>query len=157
MRGIAATSLAYEQDWNRDKFEIDLPLSLPFQQASAAAYTCKIGRDLERTCSRISVHYYETSYDTCRGTNIVWPLIGSKFAKNGWKLGKVGKTRCTWPFQANNRYDVRLANRRAPGVWFVLLQNVPVFGTKVTRYICFLHNPWIKLHFLDRSFLTAKQ
>ena len=120
MTGIAATSLAYEQDWNRDKFEIDLPLSLPFQQASAAAYTCKIGRDLERTCSRISVHYYETSYDTCRGTNIVWPLIGSKFAKNGWKLGKVGKTRCTWPFQANNRYDVRLANRRAPGVWFVL-------------------------------------
>ena len=42
------------------------------------------------TCSRISVHYYDTSYDTCRGTN-VWPLIGSKFAKNGWKLDKVDK------------------------------------------------------------------
>ena len=36
------------------------------------------------TCSRISVHYYETSYDTCRVTN-VWPLIGSIFAKNSWK------------------------------------------------------------------------
>ena len=50
----------------------------------------------------------------------VWPLIGSKFAKNSWKLDKVDKTRCTWPFQAKNRYDVTLANRRAPGVWFVL-------------------------------------
>ena len=33
-----------------------------------------------RTCSRRSVLYYcQTSYNTCRGTN-VWPLIGSKFA-----------------------------------------------------------------------------
>ena len=33
-----------------------------------------------RTCSRRSVHYYcQTSYNTCRGTNI-WPLIGSKLA-----------------------------------------------------------------------------
>ena len=72
-----------------------------------------------RTCSRISVPYYETSYNTCRGTN-VRPLIRSKFAKNSWKLDKVDKTRCTLPFQAKNRYDVRLANRRAPGVRYVL-------------------------------------
>ena len=72
-----------------------------------------------RTCRRRSVHYYETSYDTCRGTN-VWPLIGSKFAKNSWKLDKADKTSCIWPFQAKDRYDVRLANRRASGVWFVL-------------------------------------
>ena len=93
-----------------------------------------------RTCSRTSVHYYETSCDTCRGTNIR-PLIGSKFVKNSWKLDKVDKTRCAWPFQANNRYDVRLANRRAPGVWFVLgfrmylflapkWPGTPVFGEK---------------------------
>ena len=47
-----------------------------------------MGVDLVRTRSRISVHYYETSYDACRGTN-VWPLIGSIFAKNSWKLDKV--------------------------------------------------------------------
>ena len=35
---VVATSLAYEQDLNRDLFEIDLPLSIPFQHA-AAAYT----------------------------------------------------------------------------------------------------------------------
>ena len=88
-----------------------------------------------RTCSRISVHYYEMSYDTCWGTN-AWPLIGSKFAKNSSKLDKVDNTRCTWPLQAKNRYDLRLANRRAPYVWFVLgfrMYGVPVFGTKVTR------------------------
>ena len=80
----------------------------------------KMGRDLVyTTCSRISFHYYQTSYDTCRGTNL-WPLIGSTFAKNSWKLDKGDKTRCTWPFQAKNRYDVMLANRRASGVWFVL-------------------------------------
>ena len=72
-----------------------------------------------RTCSRISVHYPETSYDTCRGGN-GWPLIGSKFAKNSWKLYKAYKTRRTWPFQDKNRYNVTLANRRAPGVWLVL-------------------------------------
>ena len=35
-------------------------------------------------------------------------VIGSKIAKNGWNLliDKVDKTRCTWPFQAKNRYDV---------------------------------------------------
>ena len=93
-----------------------------------------------RTCGRISAHYYEASNDTCRGTN-VWPLIDSKFAKNSWKLDKVDKIRCTWPFQAKNRYDVTLANRRAPGVWFVLgfilylflapkWPGVPFFGKK---------------------------
>ena len=74
---------------------------------------------IPRTCSRISVHCYQRSYDTCRGAN-VWPLTRSESAKNSWKLEKVDKTRCTWPFQAENRYDVTLANRRAPGVWFVL-------------------------------------
>ena len=64
-----------------------------------------------RKCSRISVQYYQTSCDKCRVTN-VWPLIGSKFGKNSIKLDKVDKTRCTWPFQAKNRYDVTLANRR---------------------------------------------
>ena len=68
------------------------------------------------TCSRISVRYSETS---CQGTN-VWPLIGSKFAKNSWKLDKADKTKRTWPFQAKNRYDVRLANRRAPGLYLAL-------------------------------------
>ena len=29
---------------------------------------------------------------------------------------QVDKIRCTWPFQAKNKYDVRLANPRAPGV-----------------------------------------
>ena len=91
-----------------------------------------------RTCSRKSVSYYQTSYDTCRGTD-VWPLIGSKFDENSWKLDKVDKTRSTWPFQAKNRYDVTLANCRAPGVWFVLdfrmylflapkCSGIPVFG-----------------------------
>ena len=124
--------IAYEPNWNRDQCEIDLPLSIPFQQA-AAAYTWKMGRDFlpirrwikkqtkknSCTCSRMSVRYCDMSYDTCRGTN-VWPLIGSKFAKNSWKLDNVDKTRCTWPFQAKNRYDVTLANHRAPGVWFVV-------------------------------------
>ena len=32
------------------------------------------------------------------------------------KLDKVDKTICPWPFQAENRYDVALVNRRAPGV-----------------------------------------
>ena len=32
------------------------------------------------------------------------------------KLDKVDKPRCTWPFQGENRYDVTLANHRAPGV-----------------------------------------
>ena len=41
-------------------------------------------------------------------------------AKNSWKLDKVDRTRCTWPIQAKNRYNVKLANRRAPGVLFVL-------------------------------------
>ena len=107
------------------EFNLRLTCRYPyhFSKQPAAAYisTCKMGRDLVRllcTCSRISVHYYETSYGTCRDTN-AWPLIGSKFAKNSWKLDKVDKTRCTWPFQAKNRYDVTLANRRAPGVWFV--------------------------------------
>ena len=103
-----------------------------------------------RTRSRLSVHYYQTSYDTCRGTN-VWPLIGSKLAKNSWNLDKVDKTRCTWPFQAKNRYDVTLANRRAPGVRFVLSfrvylflaskwPGIPFFG-KIHIYIILFSNP----------------
>ena len=40
--------------------------------------------------------------------------------KNSWKVKKVDKTRCTWPFQAENRYEVTLANPRAPGVWLLL-------------------------------------
>ena len=115
---VVPTWLADEQDWSRDYLVWDWSaVIIPFQQAAAALQN---GRDLVRTCSRIPVHYDETSYDTCRGTN-AWPLIGSKFAKNSWKLDKVDKTRCTWPFQAKNRYDVRLANRRVPGVWFVPL------------------------------------
>ena len=139
---IEATSLAYEQDWNRYLFEVDLPLSIPFQQAGAAdAY--------------IRVKWEETSYVyqsitirrriTCRVTS-VWPLIGSKFAKNSWKLNKVEKTRCTWPFQAKNRYDVTLANRKAPGVWFVLgftmylflapkWPGIPFFGKNPLKFL----------------------
>ena len=73
---VVATSLAYEQDGNRDN---DLPLSIPFQQAPAA-FTCKMGRDLVRVAVYQSITI-ETSYDTCRRTN-VWPLIGSQFAKS---------------------------------------------------------------------------
>ena len=47
--------------------------------ASSSSLYVSIGKR-PRTCSRISVHYYKTSHDKCRGTN-VWPLIGSKFAK----------------------------------------------------------------------------
>ena len=39
-----------------------------------------------------------------------------KIRQKQLKLDKVDKTRCTWPFQAKNKYDVRLANRRDPGV-----------------------------------------
>ena len=74
------------------------------------------------------------------GLRYVWPLIGSKFAKNSWKLDKVDKTRCTWPCQAKNRYDVTLANRRAPGVWFVL-------GFKM--YL-FLAPKWPGIPFLEK-------
>ena len=39
-----------------------------------------------------------------------------KIRQKQFKLDKVDKTRCTWPFQAKNRYDVTLANGRAPGM-----------------------------------------
>ena len=54
-------------------------------------------------------------------------MIGSKFAKNSWKLDRVDKTRCTWRFQAKNRCDVTLANHRAPGVWLVLVLQCTCF------------------------------
>ena len=114
-------------------------------------YTCKNG-NRPSTCSRMSVHYYPMSYDTCRGTN-VWPLVGSKFPQNSWKLDKVDKTRCTWPFQAKNRCDVTLANRRAPGVWFVLGfemylflapkgPGIPVFGEKPSFFLSLFRYKW---------------
>ena len=46
----------------------------------------------------------------------VRPLIGSTFGRNSGKLDRVARTRCYWPFQAKNRHDVTLANRRGPGV-----------------------------------------
>ena len=51
-------------------FSSSISLHEKWEETSYYTYVC-----------RISVHYYETSYNTCRGTN-VWPLIGSKFAKN---------------------------------------------------------------------------
>ena len=145
---MVSTSLAYEQDWNRDKFGIDLPLCVPFQQAAAAYVNVSNGKR-PRTCSRISVHYSKTSYDTCAGTN-VWPQIGSQFAENSWKLDKVDITRCTWPFEAKNRYDARLANRRAPCLWFVLgfiiylflakkWLGIPVITTKNFFFLSLFH------------------
>ena len=63
-----------------------------------------------------------------------------------WKLDKVDKTGCTWPFQAKNRYDVTLANRKAPGVWFVLgftmylflapkWPGIPFFGKNPLKFL----------------------
>ena len=44
----------------------------------------------------------------------------SKFAKNSWKLRQSRQNQAYLAFSSQNRYDVRLANRRAPDVWFVL-------------------------------------
>ena len=57
------------------------------------------------------------------------------------------------PPKRGSRYDVRLANRRVPGVSFLLgfgaylflAQNgpdVPVSGPKWTRWACFWRNPF---------------
>ena len=92
-------------------------------------------------------------------SDVVWYLSGHQCMasncfkiKKHFKLDKVDKTRCTWPFQAKNRYDVTLANRRAPGVWFVLGCKVYLFlAPRVTRYTCF----WQTL-FLPRLFDDAR-
>ena len=58
------------------------------------------------------------------------------------------------PFQAKNRYNVRLANRRAPGMCFLLGfgvylflaqygPGIPVVGSKRARYSCFSLKPLI--------------
>ena len=58
----------------------------------------------------------------------------------------VDKTTCTWPFRAKNRYNVTLANHRAPCVWFVVgfrmylflapkWPDIPVFGKILDSHI----------------------
>ena len=54
-------------------------------------------------------------------------------------LDKVGKTRCTWPFQPKIRYDATLANRRAPGVWFVFRFRMYLFMALKWKYIPFFY------------------
>ena len=114
--------------------------------SSSSLYSCKLGRDLARLAvyQAITVRRLIMIRVGALGTN-VWPLIGSQFAKNSWKLDKVDKTRCTWPFEAKNRYDVRLANGRAPGVWFVL-------GFKM--YLC-LATKWQGIPFLEKNYLKV--
>ena len=88
-------------------------------------------------CIRDSIYRYirakweETSYVEPYISPLLWDLVWHvsghwcmasdwlKIPKNSWKLDKVDKTRCTCPSQANNRYDVRLANCRVLGVWFI--------------------------------------
>ena len=78
--------------------------------------------------------------------------FSSKFAKNSSKLDKVDKTRCTWPFQPKNRYDVTLANRRAPGVWFVLRFRIYLFlAQKWPRITCFGENINLLFAFVSRA------
>ena len=75
--GVIATSLAYKHgvqiiwDWSAVIHTIS---------ASSSSLYVENGETRPRTCTRASLHYEETSYDMCRGTNI-WPLIGSNFAK----------------------------------------------------------------------------
>ena len=98
-----------------------------------------------RTCRRISIHYYyETSFDTCRDTNNVWPLIGSKFAFS--KQLKARQSRqnqvLTGHFKAKTgTMWVRLANRRAAGVWFTL----------GFRMYLFLAKKWPCIPFLEKT------
>ena len=104
-----------------------------------------MGRNVVRVAEKTS---YVLPYISPLLWDVVWYVSGrwcmaadwlKKFAKNSWKLDKADKTRCTWPFQAQNRCDVMLANRRAPGVWFILgfsmylflapkWPDIPVFG-----------------------------
>ena len=79
----------------------------------------KMGRDLVR------VAVYQSTTMRRRMIRVGAPIYGRWLAQNSPTtvenyIDKVDKTLCTWPFQAKNRYDVRLANRRAPGVWFAL-------------------------------------
>ena len=75
-----ATSLAYEQDWNRDYFEIDLPLSILFQQA-AAAYACRMGRDLVR----VAVYQFITMRRRMRMIRVGALMYGLWLAQNSPK------------------------------------------------------------------------
>ena len=81
----------------------------------------KMGRDLVyTTCSRISFHYYQTSYDTCRGTKLnVWLLIGSKFAKNSWKLRRQTKQNQVY-LAFSSQTQVRCDAGQSQGSWRVI-------------------------------------
>ena len=66
---VIATSLAYEQDWNRDKFEIDFPLSIPFQEAAAAAYVY-VSNGKRPRMIRVALHQFIKLWD------VVWYVSG---------------------------------------------------------------------------------
>ena len=129
-----ATSLAYEQDRNRRYFEIDLPLSIPIQQA-AAANTCRMGRDVVR------VAVYQSNTMSRRIVRFGALRYGLWLAQNSPKQFKARQSRQNQvnPAISSQKRDVRLANLRAPGVWFVLglrmylflapkWPSIPVFG-----------------------------
>ena len=123
---VVATSLPYEQDKNRGQFDIETPLSIPFQQV-AAAYTCKMRRDLVLYTRYSGVYVYVAVFQPITMRRCMIRVVALmydhwlKLAKISWKIDKVDKISCTWPFQAKNRYDVTLANRRAPGVCLYLV------------------------------------
>ena len=105
---IIRTGLKSRLIWGRSAVTLTVSVA-------GAAYTCET-ENLVRVAVYPSRTIYETSHDTCGGTD-VWPLIGPKSAKNSWKLDKVDETRCTWPFQTKNRYDGRW---RVICRWFVI-------------------------------------
>ena len=102
-------------------------------------------RDLVRVAA------YQSITIRCRMIRVGALMYGLWLAQNSPKtvdsyIDNVHKTRGTWPCQAKNRYDMRLANRRAPGAWFVLgfriylflapkWPGIPTFGKKNYRNI----------------------
>ena len=142
---VVAISLAYEQDVLRTEIEINLGLICRYpyhfsKQQQPISVKWEETSYVYISQYHIYMYIYKTSNDTCRGTN-VWLLIGSKFDKNSWKLDKVDKARCTWPFQAKHRCHIRCETVQSQGYWRVIctwFQNVPFFSPKWTGIHFFL-------------------
>ena len=71
------------------------------------------------TCSRVSVHYYEKLYDTCRGTN-VWPLIGSNSPKTvDWLKARQSRQNRVY-LAFSSQKQVRCDAGQSHGSWRVI-------------------------------------
>ena len=124
------------QHTNRTKMEIHLGLICRYPYHFSQHQPIRVKWEetsyvQHAVCHSITV---KTSYDTCRVTNVL-PVIGSKFAKNSSSQTK--QTKPGVPALFSIQKQVRCDAGQSQGSWRVVCTrflNVPVFGTKVTRY-----------------------